>query len=133
VVFVFLWKNVGFNVVLFVAGLNMIPKEYYECAAVEGAGRWKQFRLVTIIYILPAAFLAFVMDFVNSFRAFREIYLLAGRYPDMRIYMLQHFMYNQFANVNYQRLAASSYIVTIAFVLIVVVFFTVQRKISENF
>ncbi|MDR1532858.1 MAG: sugar ABC transporter permease [Clostridiales bacterium] len=133
IVFIFLWKNAGYNMVLFLAGLNMIPAEYYECAAIEGAGAWRQFRMITIVYLAPTLFLTFIMSFINSFKAFKEIYMLFGGYPHKSIYMLQHFMYNQFSAANYQKLAASSYIVTPAFVAIVFALFVLQRKISENF
>jgi len=133
IVFIFLWKNIGYNVVLFFAGLNLIPAVYYECASVEGAGAWRKFWMITLPYSAPAAFLAFVMAFVNSFKSFKEIYLLSGSYPNQSIYMLQTYMYNQFNNINYQKLAASSYIVTAGFVLIVLALFWTQKKISENF
>lgn len=128
VVLIFLWKNVGFNIVLYLAGLNLIPKEYYECAAIEGAGRIKQFFSITLIYLLPTSFMVFLMSIVQSFRAFREIFLLTGAYPHNSIYMLQHYMNNQFAALNYQRLAAASYILTAGIVAVVLVVFYLQRR-----
>jgi len=130
---IFLWKNAGYNVVLYMAGLNNIPREYYECASIEGAGAWNQFRRVTLVYLIPTGFLVFIMSFINSFKAFKEIYSLSGAYPNQTVYMLQHYMYNQFTATNYQKLASSSYILTIAFVVIVFALFTLQRKISESF
>lgn len=133
VIFVFLWKYAGYNMVLLFAGLNQIPREYYECAEIEGAGPWRRFTAITMIYMTPAVFLAFVLAFVNSFKAYKEIYILSGQYPNQGIYLLQHYMYNQFTAINYQKLASSSYIITISFVIIVLGLFLTQKKISENF
>jgi multiple sugar transport system permease protein len=133
IVFIFLWKNIGFNMIILFAGLKEIPKEYYENAMIEGANAWKKFCQITLIYLTPAMFLAFIMTFINSFRVFREIFMLSGQYPHRTIYMLQHFMYNQFQAINYQRLAASSYIVTAIFVLIVIIFYKMQKRLSKNF
>ncbi|MCL2719391.1 MAG: sugar ABC transporter permease [Lachnospiraceae bacterium] len=133
IVFIFLWKYAGYNIVLLFAGLNQIPNEYYEYAEVEGAGNWRKFTSITLIYLTPAAFLAFVMALINSSKIYREIFSLAGAYPHQNIYLLQHYMYNQFSAINYQKLASSSYIVTVGFVLVVLCLFFTQRKISENF
>ena len=133
VILIFMWKNAGFNIILYVAGLNFIPKEYYECAAVEGAGAIKQFFKITLVYLTPTNFLVFMMSFINSFKGFKEIYLLSGNYPNSSIYLLQHYMYNQFSVANYQKLASSSYILTAGFVIIVIALFIFQKKATENF
>ncbi|MCL1878984.1 MAG: sugar ABC transporter permease [Defluviitaleaceae bacterium] len=106
---IFIWKNIGFNMILFQAGLDFIPKDYYEYAAMEGAGRLKQFRIVTLTYLTPTFLLVFILSVVNSFKVFREIYLLTGTHPNMNIYLLQHFLNNQFANLNYQLMASASF------------------------
>lgn len=71
----------GFNLILALAGLASIPKDYYEWAAVEGMGRVRMFVKITVIYLVPTLFIMFVMSFINSFRIFRELYMLAGSYP----------------------------------------------------
>ena len=133
VLVIFLWKSAGYNVVLFLAGLRMIPREYYENAAVEGAGGWQQFRHITAVYLVPTGFLAFVMSFINSFKVYKEIYMLYGSYPNDYIYMLQHFIFNQFRAADYQKLTAAAYVLTLLFVGVVLALFAGQRKISENF
>jgi len=132
IVLIFIWKNSGYNMVLFFAGLNYIPKEYYECASIEGAGRVQTFFRITLIYLVPTIFLAFIMAFINSFKSFKDIYLLSGAYPSKSLYMLQHYLYNQFTAINYQKLASSSYIVTLAFVGIVAAMFVIQTRISRS-
>jgi len=128
---IFIWKNAGFNIVLYQAGLNMIPKEYYECAAIEGAGRWTQFWRVTFIYLMPTYFMVLLMSILATFRSFREIYLLSGAHPSPNIYMLQHFMNNMFASLNYQRLAPAAYILALGIIAVVVITMFVQRRLAN--
>ena len=129
IVFIFIWKNVGFNMILFQAGLDFIPKDYYEFAAIEGAGRIKQFRVVTLTYLGPTFLLVFTLSVVNSFKVFREIYLLTGTHPNSSIYLLQHFLNNQFFAMNYQRMASASfYIFSFIFVLVFILYKFQQKQ-----
>jgi len=75
-VVVFLWKNVSYNIVLFWSGLNWIPKSYYEQMELEGAGSWKQFTSITWVYLSPTTFVVLLMSIVNSFKVFKEVYML---------------------------------------------------------
>ena len=130
IVLIFIWKNIGFNVILIRAGLDFIPKEYYEFAAIEGAGCIRQFFMVTLIYLRPTFLLVFILSVVNSFKVFREIYLLTGTHPNLSIYMMQHFLNNQFTALNYQRMASAS-IYVFGFILILVfVLYRLQQRQS---
>ena len=129
---VFLWKNAGYNMVLFLAGLRAIPKEYYECAAVEGAGAWGKFYRVTLPCIVPTAFLVFILSIINSFKSFKEIYLICGAYPHQSIYMLQHFMNNQFSALNYQKLTAGAYVLSLFIVGLVLILYRFQNKRARD-
>ena len=129
VIGVFIWKNVGFNMILFQTGLDFIPKDYYEYAEIEGAGWFRKFRIVTLTYLGPTFLLVFILSVVNSFKVFREIYLLTGAYPNMNIYLLQHFLNNQFANLNYQLMASASfYIFGFILVLVFILYWLQQRQ-----
>ena len=86
----YLWKNVGYNMILFLAGLQSIPKDYYETARIEGAGAVRQLFHITLVYLTPTMFFVVLISTINSFKVFRETYLLAGDYPYDRLYMLQH-------------------------------------------
>ena len=133
ILMVFLLRNIGFNLVLYLSGFQLIPKDYYEVAKIEGAGIFATFRNVTFMYILPTTFLVFMMSIINSFRVFREIYLLFGPYPHQSVYMLQHFMNNQFLFANMQRLSVTTILLSGAVIVLVWGVFSGQRKISENF
>ncbi|MDR2135318.1 MAG: sugar ABC transporter permease [Treponema sp.] len=107
-ILIYLWKNCGYGMVLFLAGLGNIPGDYYEAARADGAAPFRCFIHVTLPCLLPVTALALTMSVVNSFKIFREIYLVAGAYPHESIYTLQHFMNNMFASLNYPRLSSAA-------------------------
>lgn len=131
-VLLFLWKNCGYNVVLFLAGLNSIPKEYYESARIDGAGPWVCLTKITLPFLMPTGFFVFIISIINSLKVFRESYQLAGNYPDMHIYMLQNFMNNNFANLNYQRLSTAAFLMFVVIGLLVFVLFRVESRIGRD-
>ena len=131
VVIVYLWKNIGYSMVLFLAGLQNIPVEYYEAARIEGAGPWKQFSGITLVYLTPTFFFVFIMSIINSFKVFREAYLISGEHPHSSIYMLQHYMNNMFSGLDYQKLTSAAFIMAVFIVLLVLVLFVAERRISR--
>lgn len=128
VIIVYLWKNIGYNVILFLAGLQQIPKDYYETARIEGAGRVRQFRSVTLVYLTSSMFFVVIMSIINSFKVFRETYLIAGDYPHDSIYMMQHYMNNMFISLDIQKLTAAASLMFACILLIVLVLFAIERR-----
>ena len=127
---VYVWKNMGFNLVLALAGLTDIPRAYYEWAALEGMGGARMFFRITLIYMAPSIFIMFVMSFINAFKAYRELYMLAGSYPNERIYMLQHYMNNQFAKLDYQNLTVASFVITFIIAAFMAMYFAFEKKLA---
>ena len=132
VVIVYLWKNTGYNMVLFLAGLQNIPPEYYEAADIDGAGNWHKFTNITLVYLTPTTFFVFVMSIINSFKVFREVYLISGAYPHDSIYMLQHYMNNKFASLDYQMLTSAAFIMAVVIYILVLFLFRIQRRINST-
>ena len=128
IVIIFVWKNAGYNMVFFLTGLGFIPKEYYEFAKVEGAGALNVLSRITLPSLIPSFFMVIIMSVINSFNAFKEIRLLAGDYPHLSIYMLQHYINNQLNTFNYQKLASSSYIISVLFVVVALGILRYQNK-----
>ena len=126
--FLYLWKNCGYNMVLFLAGLNAIPEEYYEIARLEGAGRGQIFRRITLPLLEPSTVFVLVISIMNGFKSFREAYLLAGTMPHQSIYMLQHFMNNNFDNLNYQRLSVAAFLTFLWIFLMVAALFGIRTR-----
>lgn len=119
VVLLYIWKNVGFSVVIFSAALQAVPQPYYEFAALEGANAFQREVKITLPLILPTAFLVFVLAWVNAFKIFKEVYFISGSYPNDAVYTLQHFMNNKFAKLDYQDVTTAAY----SFAVIVLVLF----------
>ena len=132
-VVVFLWKNVSYNIVLFWSGLNWIPKTYYEQMALEGANKWQQFTNVTWIYLSPTTFVVLLMSIVNSFKVFKEVYMLYGAYPSPDIYMLQHYMNNQFLSLNMQKLSSAAYILFLVIGIVLLIVFYAQKRVTDAY
>jgi multiple sugar transport system permease protein len=132
VVIVYLWKNAGYNMVLFLAGLQNIPAEYYESASIDGAGFFRKFGSITCVYLTPTAFLVMIMSIINSFKVFRETWMLAGDYPHDSIYMLQHYMNNMFASLDYQKLTTAAYLMAALVVVLVFCLFWFERRVGKS-
>ncbi len=114
----YLWKSTGYAVVLLMSGLLTIPAEHYQVAQVEGASPLQTFRYVTAPQMWYALFLALVFSLINAFKCFREIFLVGGEHPHESVYMLQHFINNAFANLNYQRLSVASVLLFLVIALV---------------
>ena len=115
----YLWKNFGYNVVLWMAGLSAIPNELYEAARIDGANEWQCFLHITLPQLKPTVFMTTVLALINSFKVFREAYLVAGRYPHNSIYMLQHILSNWFTNLDMQKISAAAVLLMAAICLAV--------------
>ena len=131
IVLVFIWKNLGYNIVLIMAGMAGIPKDYYEAAVVDGASRWQAFNLITLPFLVPTFVLTTLMSIINSFKVFKEIYLITGNYPHNSIYMLQHFMNNMFSSLNYARLTTATTVLVLVITLITMGLFKLERRVAE--
>lgn len=130
---VYIWKNIGYNMIIYTVGLNSIPIEYYESADIDGAGFFRKFTHITLPGLVPTIFFVFTISIVNCFKVFREIYLIFGRYPNENVYMLQNFMNNMFLELNYPKLTSAAYIVTLLITLVLLIMYRVEKKASENF
>lgn len=119
-VFSYLWKNIGYDMVLWLAGLNGISTSLYEAASIDGAGTWQRFRYITLPGLLPTLFLVSVLSVINSFKVFREAYLIAGNYPDSSIYMLQHLFNNWFITLDIQKISATAVIVALIILIFII-------------
>jgi multiple sugar transport system permease protein len=75
------WKSVGFNFILFVAGLQNIPRHLYEAAAIDGAGRWASFRHVTLPMLSSTTFFALVISMINGFQIFDSPFIMTQGGP----------------------------------------------------
>ena len=133
IVLLFLWKNLGYNMILFMAALNNIPRELLEVAEVEGASKAYQFFHIKLRYLSPTVLFVTILSIINSFKVFREIYLLSGDYPYEGLYMLQHFMNNMYnKNLDYQRLSASAIMLAIVIIALIALLFAIENYFGKD-
>ena len=128
IICMFLWKNLGYNMILFMSALCAIPRDIIEVADLEGAGSWYKFVHIKLRYLSPTILFVLILSLINSFKIFREVYLLTGNYPQEKLYMLQHFMNNTFNSLDYQKLSAAA----VLFALLMIVIMA-ALLIAENF
>ncbi len=132
VMILFLWKNLGYNMILFMAGLSNIPKDLLEVADVSGASEAYKFFAIKLRYLSPTVLFVTILSLINSFKVFREVYLLTGDYPYEKLYMLQHFMNNTFRSLDYQKLSAAAVIMAIVMVVLIALLFKVEDWFGKD-
>lgn len=118
-VFTYLWKNAGYDMVLWLSGITAIPPALYESASLDGAGAVKRFWHVTLPNLKPTFFTVTVLSLLNSFKVFREAYLISGGYPHESIYMLQHLFNNWFLNLDVDKMCAAAVLLALVVFLVI--------------
>ena len=108
-----LWKTLGYTVLICAAFLESIPGEILDAAKLDGAGFWQCLFRVRLPLIRQGMVLSTVLVIFNGYRCFREAYLIGGEHPHEQLYSLQHFLQNNFSNMNYARLEAASILVVL--------------------
>jgi multiple sugar transport system permease protein len=131
VVLLFLWKNLGYFMILFMAGLANIPKELLEVADVEGASERYKFFSIKLRYLSPTVLFVLILSLINSFKVFREIYLLTDDYP-AELYMLQHFMNNTFRSLDYQKLSAAAVLMALVMIVLIRILFWIEDRFGKD-
>ncbi len=132
IVLLFLWKNIGYNMVLFTAALATIPRDLLEAASIDGAGAFNKFLHVKIRYLAPSVLFVTILSLINSLKIFREVYLLTGGYPYEALYMLQHFMNNTFSSMDYQKLSAAALIMFVFMAAVIGVLFLADNALGKD-
>nr|WP_297707956.1 sugar ABC transporter permease [uncultured Butyrivibrio sp.] len=132
IIALFLWKNLGYNMILFMAALASIPKDLLEVAALENANKWQVFWIVKVRYLSSTILFVAIMSLISSFKVFREVYLMTGDYPYQTLYILQHFMNNTFASLDYQKLSAAAIIMFIVVTILVYAMYAVENWFGHD-
>lgn len=114
----YFWRFAGYYILIYVARMQMIPKEYYEYASLFGANERAMFWHITWPTLIPTFLFTLVLSVMNAFKCYREAFLLGGNHPNNSIYLLQHFMNNNFQTLNYQKISAAAVSIVAALLLI---------------
>lgn len=132
IIVLFLWKNLGYNMILFMAALSSVPGDQLEVARLENANSWQTFWYVKFRYLSSTIVFVALMSLINSFKVFREIYLMTGDYPYDSLYILQHYMNNKFRNLDYQDLSAAAILMSGVMVIIVAILFAIEERFGKD-
>ena len=132
VVLLFLWKNTGYNMILFMAALANIPVDVKEAALIDGVGPIRRFFRIKLNFMSSSIFFVTILALINSFKVFREVYLLTGDYPYEGLYMLQHYINNTFRSLDYQKLSAAAVIICIIITAIIALLFVIDNKLGSS-
>lgn len=104
----YIWKNLGYTTLLWSTGIMGVSTNIIEAARVDGAGEWKILAKIIFPSLRPTLYTITIISFLNSFKVFREAYLVAGAYPHESIYLLQHLFNNWFNSMDLDKMAAAA-------------------------
>ncbi|HEX2417354.1 MAG TPA: sugar ABC transporter permease, partial [Micromonosporaceae bacterium] len=122
------WRGLGFQMVLFLAGLQAIPEVLYEAARIDGAGRWQQFRYVTLPSLRPTLLLCGVIGTVGLVLVFEEPFVMTQGGPLNTTLSVSQYVYSQFGFGNYGYASAMSYVLFLAIAALSVAWFRLLRS-----
>lgn len=129
VVVVSIWLRLGFNMVIYLAGLQNISPQLYEAARVDGAGRWQQFRSITVPLVGPSTFFLLIMNVIASFQVFDVIFVMTGGGPNGATSVLVTYAYRNAFEIRKPGYGAALGIVIL---VITLAFTAVQWRVSRT-
>ncbi len=123
------WKDIGFVMVMYLAGLQGIPAEYYEVASIDGAGSWQRFRYITLPLLSPTTFFALIISLINSFQVFDQVWIMTEGGPGgATTVLVQQIVKNAFS---YSRMGYASALSWALFALVFAVT-VVQMRLQQR-
>ena len=131
VIIVGIWSMVGYNMIILLAGLQDIPKTFYEAAEIDGAGSFRKFKNITLPLVSPTLFFVTLTTFISSFQVFDHIFMMVGQSnPAEKAAQSVVYMYYQYTFVNYNK-GYGSTIATILLAIILIITF-IQMKLQKK-
>lgn len=135
IIIVYVWKNLGFAVVIFLAGLQGIPKDLYDAAKVDGAGAWWRFKSVTLPMLSPISFFLMVTSVLATFQAFDIQQVMTAGGPAYATTTLVYYVYEQSfgQGANFGRAAAAAIILFISMLIITAIqMYYTEKKVHYD-
>lgn len=127
------WRNMGYYMVIYLAGLQAIPRSLYEAASIDGANKWKQFLYVTLPMLRPTTFFVTIMLTITSFRIFDLIQVMTGGGPGRATNVLVMAIYNEaFVRFNFGYASTIAFVLFILVLGITIVQFSIEKKYGEG-
>lgn len=123
------WKDMGFALVIFMAGLTGIPTTYYEAARIDGAGGWKAFRYITLPLLKPTMLFVLVTAVIGYLQVFTQVFMMTKGGPETASYtIVYHLYYEAFSKYNFGYASAISFLLFV----VIVVFSLLQFKMMKS-
>jgi len=123
------WKNIGYNMVIFLAGLQNIPPALYEVSDIEGAKPWQKFYKITVPLLSPTIFFVGIITLISSFQVFEQTYILTRGGPANSTLTLSYYIFqNAFMYFRMGSAAALSYVLFAIIFIITMIQFKLQKK-----
>lgn len=132
VIMIFIWKNTGYNLIINLAGLLQLDTSVLEASKLDGATYWQRLRHVIIPLCTPTTVFAGIVTIINSFKVFKDVYVLQGSYPNPGIYMLQHYMNNKFSDLQYEKLTSAAYVFALAIFAFAFLLFLLDKRYARK-
>jgi multiple sugar transport system permease protein len=125
-----IWQGLPANVIIFLAGLQAIPVEYYDAASVDGAGRRSRFRHVTLPLLTPSVFFTGILALIGSFQVFDQVYVMAnpGKPGDATITLVYFIYENGFRNFKMGYASAASWVLFLIVAVLTGLYFRTQDR-----
>lgn len=132
VIIVSVWRNVGYFMIIYLAGLQGIPKSLYEAADTDGVTKWQQFRYITLPMLAPSHFFVFMMLTINSFKAFDLIFVLTEGGPGTATTVLGMYIYDEaFSYAHYGLASAAAMILFLVVASVTLFMFRYEKKFVD--
>ena len=125
-----IWKNFGYNMILFIAGLQNIPTELYEAAELDGASNWQKFKEITLPFLAPTTFFISIITMIGYFQLFAEPYVMTQAGPLNSTLSMVLYMYQEgfrWWNIGYS--VSIAFILFIIILIITLIQFRYEKKI----
>ena len=121
-ILLYIWKNTGYSVILWCVALDTVPKEIYEAAKMDGANYFQKLIKITLPNLVTSLSVIIFLSIFNSFKVYRESYMIAGNYPNPSAYMTQNVFNNWFQDFSVDKMSAGAVIMAIILSIIVMCF-----------
>lgn len=129
-----IWKSAGYNMIIFLSGLQGISTSYYEAAKLDGAGIWQQFRYITLPLLKPTTFFIFVMSVISSFQVFDQVMLMTEGGPGRSSSVLVHYLYqNAFQYFKLGYACAIAYLLFFIIMGITIFNMRMEKNMRDNY
>jgi ABC-type sugar transport system permease subunit len=127
----FLWRYAGFSILIYFAGLSRLPQEHLDCFHMESKSRLKLIFYVLLPHEKPRTVYMLLLNLIFSMSIFREIFAVWANYPPRQLYMIQHFVYNNFLRLQYERAATGGVILAVFVLLILAGILAWERRWAD--